>query len=181
MENNGRSLQALLLRKLILTCPPAIVSQYATNYGHGASSLPSGLATPTSQVTTAAPEGSVSESVYSQQSLHESTHQPKVKYLGIHPTLRPGAASGCPHIIDLSSIDPSIQQGGLDFADLAATVLYNYDAAVLTSFLDLGKKKFDFRRTDSKTDGGLFFIERRVKFVTVGVHPPCPECCNGLC
>ena len=92
---------------------------------------------------------------------------PRVNYLGVCSNLPIDAPPNHPHIIDISSIDYSLPQRGLGFADVAVTVLYSYDLAVLISFLDLSKKRFDFRRKPSTSDGAIAYIERRVKFVTV--------------
>ena len=106
---------------------------------------------------------------FSQQSFFSDQSSSRVEYLDVFLILPTDTPPNHPHIIDIHSLDYSVPQSGCGFADLAVTILYNHDPAVLTNFLDLRKKKFGFKRKPSADDGAIAYIERRVKFVTVRV------------
>ena len=119
---------------------------------------------------TPTPVKSLSPTLASPNSLLSREHE--ISYLTTYPLLPADTPHAHPHIVDLTTVSETVTQNGLGFADLVATVLFNYDAAVLDGFLNLGKRRFEFKRKVRGTGNDFPFIERTLRFVTV--NPPLP-------
>ncbi len=91
----------------------------------------------------------------------------KLKYLDDYPKLPADAPLGCPHIVDLSSLDEDWPQAEMSIPDLVVTVLFKYRPAALDAFLDLKRKDVHFVRHHSRSATLDFCIQRAGRIVKV--------------
>ena len=90
-----------------------------------------------------------------------------VKYLDCYPKLPIDAPIGCPHIIDLDSMNPdSFGVQDMSIADVVVTILFKFTPCALTAFLDLNRPNFHYIQAGgtSRLD---FCIKRDKRMVTV--------------
>lgn len=89
-------------------------------------------------------------------------------YLGVYPELPVDAPIGCPHLIDVDSLDhkPHGLQN-LRIADAVVTILYKVTPGALTAFLDLDRPYFHYIHASYPGVHDGFCIKRDGRFVKV--------------
>ena len=93
----------------------------------------------------------------------------EIKYLGVYPELPIDAPIGCPHIIDVDSIDHDFYDTqDVGIADTVVTILYKFMPNALTAFLDLDAPNFHYIQAGSPGSRLDFCIKRDGRMVTVG-------------
>ena len=91
-----------------------------------------------------------------------------IKYLGVYPELPIDAPIGCPHIIDMDSMDDDFYDlQDMSIADAVATILYKFMPCALTAFLDLDRPDFHYIQAGSPGVRLDFCIKRDGRTVTV--------------
>lgn len=69
-----------------------------------------------------------------------------IKYLDVIPELPASTPLGCPHIIDLASLNSGTIPKDLRMADVVVTILYNHSLETLRLFLNPSEQNFQFCR-----------------------------------
>lgn len=92
----------------------------------------------------------------------------QIKYLGVYLELPVDAPIGCPHIIDVDSMDhDSYGVQNMTIADAVVTILYKYMPCALTAFLDLDRPNFHYIQAGNPGTRLDFCIKRDERMVTV--------------